>query len=196
MGLLTKLSKNRQYGESAEDRMWNRPIPSESRPVALVAQQRFTLPPPIPCPICFCPGIWISIYDVQMIELRPASQPGGPPTFRCLECEPPPSWSMIGTRWILRSLPPNWTRHEWEIWPRRLSRDDGPSQDNALADLLGGVEADGGASGDGSGTDDVSFNADAETAATARADRAAAILCRRFAAADRILQGTRRLIGF
>lgn len=129
MGLLSKISKNR--GTSASE---SPPVAAESsrdptlRGAAAVTASRSSsaLPPPIPCLLCDCPGVWISIYDVD----------GGPddpsPEFRCPDCQPPPAWSMVAGLWLLTGADPS--SHRWELSPR-FARDSAKA--TALADAAG-----------------------------------------------------------
>lgn len=51
------------------------------------------LPPPLPCLLCGCPGIWSTIYE--------------PDAYRCCDCEPPPGgWyvKMGGRQFVARRL--------------------------------------------------------------------------------------------
>lgn len=102
-----------------------------SLPAARVADQpeTSTLPPPIPCLICECPAIWISIYDRDSDDHAERSN------WRCCECDPPPGgwggpgrinrdgsvtlprggWPMVGRRLLLVFWKGVW---EWEDFPR------------------------------------------------------------------------------
>lgn len=51
------------------------------------------LPPPLPCLLCGCPGVWSTIYE--------------PDTYRCCDCEPPPGgWHVKtgGRQFVARRL--------------------------------------------------------------------------------------------
>ena len=95
------------------------------------------LPPARHCLTTDCPcpaAIWITIYD----------RDSPTPEFRCYGCDPPPSWSFVGARWLLTIPDGRWT---WELFPRFDPRHDAQeaagSHENALAVFWGMGEAGG-----------------------------------------------------
>lgn len=93
------------------------------------------LPPAIPCLICECPAIWISVYD-RADDITLAD----PASWKCCDCDPPPAWSLVGARLLLVG-DPDLAGEQWEVFgrgPATASRGPAPrpreTSPTALAD--------------------------------------------------------------
>jgi hypothetical protein len=150
MSILKKIRDRERKLPSPENRVSENAIPETSQDSRVRRVRRFRAPPARQCLVSDCPcpaAIWISIYD--------RDEPS--PTFRCWGCDPPPSASMVASRWLLVLEPvPDEPGHpgrwEWENFPRYRPADD--TNSNSLA-VFGG---DGGGTGGGTGTADSSNN--------------------------------------
>jgi hypothetical protein len=111
---------------------------SMADPAPITASPVSTLPAPIPCPICSCPAVWLSIYDDPALAEVSA--------WRCCDCDEPPAWSMIRARLMLVNGPAG--KLAW--WPfQRLNAKRWPLPES---DHPGGSD---GAAGHGEGGRDV-----------------------------------------
>lgn len=127
MGLLTKIRSERP--EPAEPAGTAAAVvePVQIRAVAAPETEIAatpTLPPAVPCLICECPAIWISVYDAAEARELSFSGPDAPSMstiladrWKCCDCDPPPAWSLVGARLLLVG-DPDLAGEQWEVFGR------------------------------------------------------------------------------
>jgi hypothetical protein len=114
MGLLTKIRSERPEPAAAPATAVVEPVIACTADPADQSQPSptSTLPPAIPCLICDCPAIWISIYD----RADPTALVD-PSCWKCCDCDPPPAWPLVGARLMLVDDPDS-AGDRWEVFGR------------------------------------------------------------------------------